>query len=167
LAFAVCCPDRFDLEEKVLHCRRRQLHAAAVAALAAMALGGCAVPPPPPSNPFVGTWATADNDAVTLRQDTVVENQPNGQSTPLDGRTCNGTFSFGYAVRNREALTGLLPRQPNLDKNLADLLVAPNYPVAVLRCDQGDHTYVMLNDHELVAIYRDGDIGVVERLARR
>jgi hypothetical protein len=46
-------------------------------------------------------------------------------------------------------------------------LVAPSYPVAVLRCDQGDHTYVMLNDHELVAIYRDGDIGVVERLARR
>jgi hypothetical protein len=47
------------------------------------------------------------------------------------------------------------------------LLVAPTYPVASLRCDRGDHTYVLLNDRELVAIYRDGDIGVVERLARR
>jgi hypothetical protein len=61
----------------------------------------------------------------------------------------------------------MLPRQPNLSQNLSSLLVAPTYPVASLRCDQGDHTYVLLNDRELVAIYRDGDIGVVERLARR
>ena len=140
----------------------------AVLILIAAALSGCAVPPsPPPLNPFIGTWATANNDAISIRQDTVVQHQPNGQSTPLDNQTCNGTFSFSYTVRNREVLTGLLPRQPNLDKNLSTLLVAPTYPVALLCCDQGDHTYVLLNDHELVAIYRDGDIGAVERLARR
>jgi len=151
----------------VARCRVRQPLPRAVPTVLATALAACAVPQAPPPNPFIGTWATADNDTVTLRQDTVVENQPNGQSTPLDGKTCNGAFSFGYAVWNREALTGLLPRQPNLSKNLSELLAAPTYPVALLRCDQGDHTYVMLNDRELVAIYRDGDIGVVERLARR
>jgi len=151
----------------VARCRVRQPLPRAVPTVLATALAACAVPQAPPPNPFIGTWATADNDTVTLRQDTVVENQPNGQSTPLDGKTCNGAFSFGYAVWNREALTGLLPRQPNLSKNLCELLAAPTYPVALLRCDQGDHTYVMLNDRELVAIYRDGDIGVVERLARR
>jgi hypothetical protein len=151
----------------VARCRIRQPLQRAVPTLLATALAACAVPQAPPPNPFIGAWATADNDTVTLRQDTVVENQPNGQSTPLDGKTCNGAFSFGYAVWNREALTGLLPRQPNLSKNLSELLAAPTYPVALLRCDQGDHTYVMINDRELVAIYRDGDIGVVERLARR
>jgi hypothetical protein len=131
------------------------------------ALFGCALPPPPPTNPFVGTWANADNDTITIRQDTVVQNEANGERTPLDKETCNGAFSFGYATWNRNALIGLLPRQPNLDENLSTLLVAPTYPVALLRCDQGDHTYVLLNDHELVAIYRDGEIGAIERLARR
>ena len=66
-----------------------------------------------------------------------------------------------------QALTALLPRQPGLGKNLSDLLVAPTYPVAQLHCDHGDQTYVLLNDNQLVAIYRDGDIGAIERLARR
>jgi hypothetical protein len=141
----------------------------AILTMIAITLFGCAAPPPAsaPRNPFVGTWANADNDTITIRQDTVVPDQRNGQSTPLDSRTCNGNFSFSYTTSKREALAGLLPRQPNLDQNLSALLVAPTYPVAVLRCDQGDHTYVLLNEHELVAIYRDGDIGVVERLARR
>jgi hypothetical protein len=47
------------------------------------------------------------------------------------------------------------------------LLVEPSYPVARLDCDRGDQTYVLLNDHQLVAIYRDGDIGAIDRLARR
>jgi hypothetical protein len=131
-------------------------------------LAACAVsPPPPPANPFVGTWADADNNMVNIRQDTVVENAPGGQTTALDNKTCNGSFSFGYAVWRRETLIALLPRQPGLTRNLSTQLPAPTYPVALLRCDQGDHTYVMLNDRELLAIYRDGDIGAVEHLARR
>jgi hypothetical protein len=131
-------------------------------------VAACAAPQaPPPPNPFVGTWATPDNDTVTIRQDTVVESRPNSQGIPLDSTTCNGLFSFGYGVRDQTALTALLPRQPNLQQNLSGLLPAHSYPVAVLRCDKGDHTYVLLNYRELLAIYRDGDIGVIERLARR
>ena len=148
-------------------CRDGGVSTRGVLILIPLALFACAAPQTPPSNPFIGTWANGENDTIAIRQDTVVEKQPNGQTTPLDSHTCNGAFSFGYSQSNRESLTGLLPRQPNLTKSLSTLLVAPTYPVASLRCDQGDHTYVLLNDHELVAIYRDGDIGVVERLTRR
>jgi hypothetical protein len=127
----------------------------------------CATPQPPLQNPFIGIWADTDNDTITLRQDTVVQNQPDGQRTALDNSTCGGAFSFAYATWSSQALAGLLPRQPALSKNLSDLLVAPTYPVALLHCDRGDQTYVLLNDRELVAIYRDGDIGAIERLARR
>ena len=128
----------------------------------------CAVPEPvQPRNPFVGTWATTDNDRVTIRQDTIVQIQPDGQSTALDQNTCRGLFRFGYDTQSRQALTDLIPRQPDLRKRLADLLVEPSYPVARLDCDRGDQTYVLLNDRQLVAIYRDGDIGAIDRLVRR
>jgi hypothetical protein len=127
----------------------------------------CATPPQPPANPFFGTWATADNDSVTIRQDTVVQTQPNGQTAALDAKACRGVFRFGYTTKSRQALTDLIPRQPELRRKLAELLVAASYPVAELDCDRGDQTYVLLNDRQLVAIYRDGDIGAIERLARR
>jgi hypothetical protein len=128
----------------------------------------CAAPQPPQvQNPFVGTWADADNDTITIRRDTIVQHQPDGRSTALDNNACNGAFSFAYATWSRRELSGLLPRQPGLSKDLSDLLVAPSYPVAVLHCDHGDQTYVLLNDRQLVAIYRDGDIGTIERLVRR
>ena len=155
------------IEETVSRCRTQRPPPHALLTLLAAGLAACAVRTPPPTNPFVGTWSTAGNDTVTIRQDTVVENQPDGVSTPLDEKTCNGVFSFQFAVWNRRLISALLPRQPSLDKSLSQMLVAPNYPVALLRCDRGDHTYVMINPGELVAIYRDGDIGVVERLARR
>lgn len=151
----------------MFHHRNQGQYERAAALLLAIAVSACATPPAPPSNPFVGAWATSDSNTVAIREDTVVENGPNGQTTPLDSSTCNGAFSFHYAVWRREALLTLLPRQPGLRENLAELLTAPTYPVALLHCDQGDHTYVMLNNHELLAIYRDGDIGAVERLARR
>jgi hypothetical protein len=50
---------------------------------------------------------------------------------------------------------------------LSDALVEPSYQVAELDCDRGDQTYVLLNDRQLLAIYRDGDIGAIDRLARR
>jgi len=127
----------------------------------------CATPPPSPANPFVGTWSTANNDSVTIRQDTVVQTEPDGRATALDAKTCRGVFRFGYTTKSRQALTDLIPRQPDLRKKLSELLVAASYPVAVLDCDRGDQTYVLLNDRQLVAIYRDGDIGAIERLARR
>jgi hypothetical protein len=128
----------------------------------------CVAPEPAAArNPFVGTWATADNDSVTIRQDTIVQTQPDGHSTALDKNTCRGLFRFGYDTQSRQTLTDLIPRQPDLRKKLSDLLVEPSYPVVRLDCDRGDQTYVLLNDHQLVAIYRDGDIGAIDRLVRR
>jgi hypothetical protein len=134
--------------------------------LAAMPLA-CLAPEPSIQNPFLGTWATADNDSVTIRQDTIVQTQPDGRSTALDKDTCRGVFRFSYETKSRQALTDLIGRQPDLRKKLSDLLVDPSYPVASLNCDRGDQTYVLLNDRQLVAVYRDGDIGAIDRLARR
>jgi hypothetical protein len=127
----------------------------------------CAAPAPPAENPFIGTWATADNNRISFRPDTVVEDMPNGKAVAFDKATCRGVFRFDYAERSRAALEGLITRQPELSRRLAGLLAAPSYPAAVLTCDQGDQTYVMLAPDKLLAIYRDGDIGAIERLARR
>ena len=76
-------------------------------------------------------------------------------------------FSFTYGTKTRQALTELVPRQPDLRQTISDMLVEQSYPVAELDCDRGDQTYVLMNDRQLLAIYRDGDIGAIERLARR
>ena len=146
--------------------RRRIGRVVAVLILWGMLLA-CVAPEPTVQNPFLGTWATADNDSVTIRQDTVVQTQPDGHSTALDKTSCGGVFRFGYDTQSRKALTDLIARQPDLRKKLSDLLVEPSYPVARLDCDRGDQTYVLLDDRQLVAIYRDGDIGAIDRLARR
>ena len=134
--------------------------------LAAVPLA-CATPSPSPVNPFIGTWTTANNDSVTIRQDTVVQSESDGRTTALDAKACRGVFRFGYATKSRQALTDLIPRQPELRRKLSDLLVEASYLVAELDCDRGDQTYVLLNDRQLLAIYRDGDIGAIEHLARR
>lgn len=134
--------------------------------LAAIPLA-CALPQAPQTeNRFVGTWVTADNASITIRPDTIVQHQPDGESTALDKNACRGIFRFSYGTKSRQALAALVPRQPELRQRLSDLLVEPNYPVAELDCDRGDQTYVLLNDRQLVAIYRDGDIGAIDRLAR-
>jgi hypothetical protein len=146
--------------------RKRIEHVMAVLILCGAPFG-CVTPEPEAQNPFVGTWATAENDSVTIRQDTIVQTQPDGHSTALDQDTCRGLFRFAYDTQSRQALTDLIPRQPDLRKKLSDLLLEPSYPVARLDCDRGDQTYVLLNDRQLVAIYRDGDIGAIDRLVRR
>jgi hypothetical protein len=146
---------------------RRLWHGIAAVAVTAAPLG-CAVPPAGgPDNPFVGNWATAENAGITIRSDTVVQHQPDGQSTALDSSACRGVFRFTYGTKTRQALAEMLPRQPDLQRRLADTLVEPSYQVAELNCDRGDQTYVLLNDRQLLAIYRDGDIGAIDRLARR
>jgi hypothetical protein len=125
---------------------------------------------PPASNraesAFVGNWATGENASITIRPDTIIQHQPDGQSTALDMKSCRGVFRFTYGMKTRQALIGLLPRQPELQRRLSDLLVESSYPVAELACDRGDQTYVLINDRQLLVIYRDGDIGAIERLAR-
>jgi hypothetical protein len=138
------------------------------AAIVAAAPLGCAVSPPGViENPFVGNWATAENASITIRPDTIVQQQPNGQSATLDRIGCRGVFRFTYGTKTPQALAALLPRQPELQRRLSETLVEPSYRVAELDCDRGDHTYVLLDDRQLLAIYRDGDIGAIDRLARR
>jgi hypothetical protein len=128
----------------------------------------CATPrrPPQAENPFLGTWVTAERTSITFRPDTIIQNPPGGPPQAFGMDTCGGLFHFRYATESRAALTALLLRQPGLRDALSTLLLQPRYPVAELACDQGDQTYVLLSDKELVAIYRDGDIGGIERLAR-
>ena len=57
-------------------------------------------------------------------------------------------------------------QQPDLRDRLARLLVRPDYPVAELGCGEGDTTYVLLGDRDLVAIYRDAGVAGIERLSR-
>jgi hypothetical protein len=118
-------------------------------------------------NPFVGDWATAENGSITIRVDTIVQHQPDGESTIIDETACRGVFRFSYGTKSRQALTNLVPRQPDLRQKLSEALVEQSYPVAELDCDRGYQIYVLLNDEQLLAIYRDGDIGAIERLARR
>jgi hypothetical protein len=147
--------------------RRRLLRLLGCIGAAALPLACVAPTAPRVENPFLGTWATADNNRITFRRDTVIEDMPSGPGVAFDKATCRGVFHFGYADRSRAALEGLVPRQPELRQRLSELLAAPSYRVAVLGCDQGDQTYVMLAPGQLLAIYRDGDIGAIERLARR
>ena len=145
---------------------RRIVRGTLVLIIAAIPLACTLSPPSQVKNPFLGTWVTAENASIVIRQDTIVQNQPDGQSTALDKNVCRGVFRFVYGTKSRQALTDLVPRQPELRHRLSDLLVEPSYPTAELDCDRGDQTYVLLSERQLVAIYRDGDIGAIDRLAR-
>jgi hypothetical protein len=118
-------------------------------------------------DPFIGNWVTAENASITIRPDTIIQHQPDGESTTLDQTACHGMFRFDHGTKSRQDLAGLVPRQPDLRQKISDILVEQSYLVAELNCDRGDQTYVLLDDRQLLAIYRDGDIGAIERLARR
>jgi hypothetical protein len=146
---------------------RRIGRGAAVLLIAAIPLACTLYPASQAEDPFLGTWVTGENASIVIRRDTIVQNQPDGESIALGENVCRGVFRFAYGTKTRQALTDLVPRQPELRGRLSDLLVEPSYPTAELDCDRGDQTYVLLNERQLVAIYRDGDIGAIERLARR
>src|SRR5438105_9909112 len=101
------------------------------------ALPAACIEPEPPANPFVGAWATPERQQIAFRDNTVVVNPPNAPPTAISAEACDGAFHFGYGRRNREALLGLAPRQPDVRNRLAGLLVGPEYPVAELACGEG------------------------------
>src|SRR5215469_8147942 len=143
------------------------LLASMVAAALPLACSYSPFPAPEVKNPFVGDWSSGPEASITIRPDTIIQHQANGESTVLDNSMCRGVFRFVYDTRSRDALVGLIARQPDLRQRLSALLVEPSYPVSELACDRGDQTYVLLDDRQLVAIYRDGDIGAIDRLERR
>ena len=147
--------------------RRPVTHWFAALVAGALPLACTVSSPPQVQNPFVGDWATAEDASITIRPGTIVQHQRDGESTTLDKSACSGLFRFAYGTKSRDALVDLISRQPDLRQRLSTLLVEQSYPVAELDCDHGDQTYVLLNDRELLAIYRDGDIGAIDRLARR
>jgi hypothetical protein len=137
-----------------------------LAALLLVLLPVACVAPAPPSNQFEGAWNASDNVKLVFRNDTVVVNQPNGTTNAYGAATCDGKFRFGYGDRSRDLLLGLVSRQSDIRAKLSSMLVQPSYPIAVLICGDGDHTYVMLDDHDVVTIYREGDIANLDRLTR-
>lgn len=145
---------------------RRWVRRAAIGLVAAAPLA-CAPVPAPVGDSFFGTWATAQNDRITFLPTTIVQNEPGSPGRAFDKTTCGGVFRFAYTTKAREALSALLPYQPGLRQKLDMMLHQPRYPVAELACDRGDQTYVLLRERQIVAIYRDGDIGAIERLGRR
>jgi hypothetical protein len=128
------------------------------------ALAACAAPEP--ANPFAGSWTTPERQQIAFRDTTILVNPPGAQATPMAAESCDGAFRFAYGRKSREALIGLAPHQPDVRGKLTGLLVLPDYPVAELTCGEGASTYVLLDERDLVAIYRDRDIAGIERLSR-
>jgi hypothetical protein len=137
----------------------------AMLGLAAMLPAACVAPEGSP-DPFAGDWTNGESQRIAFRDNTVVQQPANGPPTAMSSQTCGGQFRFGYGHKSREALLALTPQQPDLRDRLARLLVRPDYPVAELGCGEGDTTYVLLDDRDLIAIYRDAGIAGVERLSR-
>ena len=135
-------------------------------ALLAALPAACMTVPEPPKNPFLGAWSTTEKSQIAFRDDTVVINPPDSPPTPMSAQSCPQGFQFQYGRKSRDALLALAINQPDVTRKLGSLLMQPEYPVAELRCDRGDNTYVLLNDRDLVAIYRDQGIAGVEQLSR-
>jgi hypothetical protein len=123
-------------------------------------------PPPPPANPFFGSWTSGERDRLTFRDTTIVQSPAEGGGTALGPESCGGKFRFGYSRMSRDALMASLARQPDLRGRLNGMLRQPEYPVAELGCDNGNSTYVLLDDRDVVAIYRDGDVAGLQNLSR-
>ena len=145
----------------------RILRVSPIITCSALVLARTVSPAPRVEDPFVGNWVTAENASITIRPDTIVQHQSDGESTTLNETACHGMFRFAHGTKSRQDLTGLVSRQPDLRQKISDILVEQSYPVAEINYDRGDQTYVLLNDRQLLAIYRDGDVGAIERLARR
>ena len=132
-------------------------------ALAASAAACVAEKPP---NPFVGGWTTAERHQIAFRDNTIVVGAGDAAPTPMTAESCGGAFHFGYGRKSRDALLGLITRQPDLRNRLATMLRQPDYAVAELSCGEGDSTYVLLDARDLVVIHRDQDIAGIERLTK-
>lgn len=120
----------------------------------------------PTPNPFIGAWTTTDHNKVSFNETTIELTSPDGKPTPITAAECGGGFHFIYGRMTRESIASLAAGQPDVDQKLTGLLGKPVYPVAELTCDRGTSTYVMLDDRDLVAVYRDRDVVGLDRMTR-
>jgi hypothetical protein len=138
-----------------------------LAALGALLPTACAfLEPPSPANPLVGSWATADRNRVTFSDNAVVVTPADSRPTTMGPADCNGRFKLQYGPMMTAALQQSFPSQPDLQSKLKQLLVQPDYPVVDVTCDQGGTTYLMLDDHRMIAVYRDSGVGGIETYSR-
>jgi hypothetical protein len=138
-----------------------------LAALLAVLPAACAfIEGPLPANPLLGSWSNADNDRVSFQPNTVVVSPKDGKPVAMGPGDCNGIFKLSYGRMATANFATLFPLQPDLEAKLKGALVKPEYPVADVTCDRGGTTYLMLDDHQVLAIYRDSGIGGLEHLTR-
>ncbi len=119
-----------------------------------------------PANPLIGTWTTEDHNQVTFRTDAVVVTPDKGQATTMGPGDCNGRYQLQYGRMGTGALQKAFSSQPDLESKLQRLLVQPDYPVADVTCDQGGTTYLLLDNHQMLAVYRDAGVGGTEAYTR-
>jgi len=139
-----------------------------LAVLAALLSASCGFLPfqQQPANALIGSWATADHNKVTFRADAVVVTPDKGPATTIGPSDCNGVYKLQYGRMDTAALRKSFATQADLQGKLKQLLVKPDYLVADVTCDQGGTTYLMLDDRQMVAIYRDAGVGGIESLSR-
>ena|ERR1700722_1252700 len=119
-----------------------------------------------PASPLVGSWTTQDHNQVTFRPDAVIVTPDKGQATTMGPSDCNGVYKLQYGVMDTGALEKSFPSQPDFAGKLRQLLVKPEYPVADVTCDQGGTTYLMLDERQMLAVYRDSGVGGTEAFSR-
>jgi hypothetical protein len=134
--------------------------------LAGLLPAACFFPPGEPASPLIGSWASADNNKVTFGPTSIVVTSDKGQATTMSGAECNGAYKLVYGRMETAPLERAFPSQADLQTKLKQLLVKPEYPVADVTCDQGGTTYLMLDDHQVLAVYRDAGVGGLEHLNR-
>ena len=119
-----------------------------------------------PANPLVGSWTTADRNKVIFSADTVVIAPDKEKPMTMGPRDCNGVYKLQYGRMDTAALKRSFPSQADLQGKLKQLLVKPDYPVVDVTCDRGGTTYLMLDDRQMIAVYRDGGVGGLETYSR-
>ena len=119
---------------------------------------------------FVGSWSTAERQARSRSAtDTVVFNLPDRRpdSRSRSARKPARQVPFSLGRRAATSLDRRSPRRRPISRQLvgrcsvAPVIRSPSWAAITARS-----TYVMLDDHELVAIYRDRDIVGLDRLTR-
>ncbi len=134
-----------------------------------LAAASCAYLPfrlEPPVSPLVGNWTTQDHNQVSLREGAVIVTPDKGQATTMGPGDCNGVYKLQYGVMDTSALERSFPSQPDFSSKLRQLLVKPEYQVADVTCDQGGTTYLLLDDRQMLAVYRDSGVGGTEAYSR-
>ena len=145
---------------------RIRAKARCLATIAGLLLTSCAFFSGEQVSPLIGTWTTPDRNKVTFQPDAVVLTPDKGSQTTMGKAECNGVYRLAYGRMMTAPLKQAFAAQPDLESKLKVMLVKPEYPVADVTCDQGGTTYLLLDDREVLAIYRDSGIGGIEHYTR-